>query len=169
MTGLEFSAGGVLYGVSSSGGVYQISRNSGAAQLLFGAGFAFEGDIAQETGNSFYATASAGAGSRLIALELLAQTASDRGLIAAGGDFPGLDFAADGRLLAFSRAGSIYHIPAYATSAAGVFLSSTTVPIAGVTLTPVPEPSAIVLTSFCAAWLARRARPVLTPPESRVA
>jgi hypothetical protein len=155
IVGLEFSAGGVLYGVSAGGSVYQINRNTGTAAFLFVTNFAFEGDIAHEAGNSFYATSSAGAGSRLVALDVLTQTATDRGLIAAGGDFPGLDFANDGRLLAFSSAGNVYNIPAYTTSAAGVFLSSTSVPIAGVTLTPVPEPSAIALVATFAGWWAR--------------
>jgi outer membrane protein assembly factor BamB len=152
MVGLEFSAGGVLYGVSAAGSVYQINRNTGSAAFQFDTAFAFEGDIAHEVGNSFYATASAGAGSRLVALDVLTQAATDRGLIAAGGDFPGLDFANDGRLLAFSSAGNVYNIPAFSTSAAGVFLSSTSVPIAGITLTPVPEPSAIALVATFACW-----------------
>jgi outer membrane protein assembly factor BamB len=152
MVGLEFSAGGVLYGVSAAGSVYQVNRNTGTAAFLFDTDFAFEGDIAHEVGNSFYATASAGAGSRLVALDVLTQASTDRGLIAAGGDFPGLDFASDGRLLVFSRTGSVYNIPAYTTSAAGVLLSSTSVPMAGVTLTPVPEPSAIALVATFACW-----------------
>lgn len=161
IVGLEFAASGELFGVSSSGGVFQINRNTGAATPLFNSGFAFEGDLAHEAGGVFYATAAAGAGSRLIALNILTQTATDRGLIAAGEDFPGLDFAPDGRLLAFARSGNVFHIPGYATVADGVLLSSTSIPIAGVTLTPVPEPSAMALVSIFGIWIARRIRAVV--------
>jgi hypothetical protein len=156
MVGLEFTAGGDLFGVNSTGGVFHINRTTGAATPLFNAGFAFEGDLAHESGSVFYATVAAGAGSRLVAINVMTQSAVDRGAIAVGNDFPGLDFAPDGRLLAFSRTGSVYSIPNYSTSASGVFLSSTSLPIAGVTLTPVPEPSAIAFVSVFGIWLAKR-------------
>jgi hypothetical protein len=156
IVGLEFSASGELFGVSTSGGIFQINRTTGAATPLFTAGFAFEGDLAHESGTVFYATVAAGAGSRLVAIDVMSQSVVDRGAIAVGEDFPGLDFAADGRLLAFSRTGNVYSIPNYGTSATGMFVSSTSVPIAGVTLTPVPEPTAVALVAVFGAWFAKR-------------
>jgi hypothetical protein len=155
MVGLEFSESGELFGVSASGGVYRVNTMTGGATLLFDAPFSFEGDLAHESGNGFYATVSAGAGSRLVALNTATMSATDRGLIAAGFDFPGLDFATDGRLLAFSRTGSVFDIPGFASTAGGVFVSSTSLPISGVTLTPIPEPSALVLATAFGGWLAR--------------
>jgi hypothetical protein len=155
MVGLEFSASGELFGVSASGGVYRVNTMTGDATLLFDAPFSFEGDLAHESGSDFYATVSAGAGSRLVALNTANMSATDRGMIAAGVDFPGLDFATDGRLLAFSRTGGVFHIPGFVSTAGGVFVSATSLPISGVTLTPIPEPSALVLASAFGGWLAR--------------
>lgn len=147
MVGLDFTPSGVLLGVGADGGVFQVNPLSGAATTLFTTGYTFTGDIAHDSGNVAYATASLAGGSHLIALDLGTQTTADRGVIFSGQLEPGLDFAADGRLLAFANSGQAYNIPNFATSGSGTLLSTSSVPYAGVTMTPVPEPTSVLLVS----------------------
>ena len=155
MVGLDFRSSGTLLGVSANGGVFQVNATTGAATTLFSTGLTFTGDIAFQSGNIAYATASFAGGSHLIALDLAAQTTADRGLIFSTKEMPGLDFTSDGRLLAFALTGEIYNIVNFTSSGAGTLLSTTTIPFAGVTLNPVPEPTTFWLVLAVGCWFAR--------------
>lgn len=147
MVGLDFAGDGLLYGVEqqATGGFFQIDAGTGEATLLFNTGFSYAGDVAHYRDTIFYATAVFSDGSHLIEIDSNANSAIDRGLIAAGQDSPGLDFDTTGRLIAFSTSGNSYLIPDFASSGAGGLLSTTSILMAGATTTPIPIPPAVWL------------------------
>jgi hypothetical protein len=148
MVGLDFASNGTLYGVeqAGTGGFFSINTATGSATRLFNTSFSYDGDVAFSGGNTFYATAFSAGGDHLIRIDSGSSMAVDEGLIASGVSFPGLDFDQSGRLVAFSSSGSIYAIPNFSTSGAGVFLSNSGISAGGATfVSSVPEPASLVL------------------------
>lgn len=157
MVGLDFATDGKLYGVSqTSGEFYRIDPASGAATLLFSTPFSYVGDVAYFGGSLFYASATFGDGSHLIAIDAGVGSAVDRGLIAAGEAMPGLAFAPANRLLAFSTTGGIYSITDPSSSGTSTLLQSTSIPFSGAATAP--EPSSFALLFSTVIFYARRRR-----------
>lgn len=130
MDGLDFSANGALFGVSISGTVYQIDTSTGEATPLFNTPYSYTGDLTHYEGDTFYATATSG-GSQLIQLDISSAETIYRGQIA-GELIPGLEFTADGRLLAFSHGtGNIYELSDYESTVTASLLSNSSISIAG--------------------------------------
>jgi outer membrane protein assembly factor BamB len=141
MVGLDFAADQKLYGVGQAGGqLFRIDTSSAAATPLFSTPFTFNGDVAYYRGSTFYATASFAGGSHLVEIDAAKASAVDLGLIFAGQDAPGLDFDAQGRLIAFSPSGHAFSISNFGKSGAGQLLSSFSISVVGATALPVPEP-----------------------------
>ena len=142
MVGLDFSSDQNLYGVGQQGGqFFRIDLGSGAATALFTTPFTYNGDVAHYQQSTFYATATFAGGSHLIEINAAVGSAVDRGLIFSGQDTPGLDFDANGRLIAFSTSGHAYLIPSFGSSGAGTLLSDFGLLVGGATAVPIPEPS----------------------------
>ena len=150
LSGLDFDTSGTLWGVDEGvNEVYTIDTTTAAGTFQFGTGVPFNGDIAHEAGDIFYANGPLLSENNLWELDVNAQTFSDRGTMVPGiFTFPGLDFDANGNLFAFTSDGDIYEIQNYATTATGVFSASSSIMnISGATFL-VPEPATILLSTL---------------------
>lgn len=153
LSGLDFDSSGNLWGVDEgTNEVWTINTTTAAGTLEFGTGVPWNGDIAHQSGDIFYANGPLLFNNNLWELDGAAQTFADRGTMVSGLSFSGLDFDDNGDLFAFTFGGDIYEIQNYATTATGVFSASSSIEnISGATFL-VPEPTSFALLSL--SWLA---------------
>ncbi len=145
IVGLDFTDAGVLWGVDEgSNEVWTIDTGTGSGTFEFGTGVVFNGDIAHDSGDIFYASGQFLAERNLFELDAGAESATDQGLIAGGTFTTGLDYDINGTLYAFMSDGDIYEIASPATSGAGTFSAASGLSIAGATEF-VPEPGTALL------------------------
>jgi len=149
MVGLDFASDGVLYGVDqqTNGRLYSIDTTTGLATGLFGTGFRYSGDVAHYAGDIFYGSATVSGTSHLVKIDKSAETAVSLGEIATGSFVPALDFDASGRLIAFATDGYAYDIQDFQTSGSGTRLANVGSFGGATNVSPVPEPSSLVLWS----------------------
>lgn len=146
VSGLDFDSAGTLWAVDTSvNTVVTINPADGVDTFQFATGWAFDSDIAHDSGDIFYSSGPFLGVRHLVELDVVAQSATDRGTIFSGTVPTAMDFDDSGTLFSFDGlTGDIYTIPNPGTSGAATFLVATSLTtISGATFiaptAPVPS------------------------------